>query len=385
MVKSERIAALIVAGGKGNRTGADLPKQYALLAGLPVIAHSYDAFAAHPLITSIHIVIGAGQNALLDQALAGRSPATITVGGSERRDSVRCGLDAIAVSGGADKILIHDAARPLLSSQVIDRLLGALETNDGAVPALPVADTLAHFSTVLGPVIDRADIVRVQTPQAFRFDAIMASHVQWLGDCPTDDAQMARAAGYSVAAIEGDPMLDKITLAADFSAAEARLAGGLISRCGMGFDVHKLAPDLPLWLCGIEFEHSRGLVGHSDADVVLHAIVDALLGAVGAGDIGDHFPPTDARWRGAPSSTFVEFARDLIVSGGGIIDHVDATIICEMPKIGPHRQRMRERLAELLKIDIKRISIKATTSEQLGFTGRSEGIAAQAIATVRSQ
>jgi 2-C-methyl-D-erythritol 4-phosphate cytidylyltransferase / 2-C-methyl-D-erythritol 2,4-cyclodiphosphate synthase len=245
-------------------------------------------------------------------------------------------------------------------------------------------DTLAHGGDTLGDVVDRNTLVRVQTPQAAHFDAAMTSHHTWSGGIATDDAQMFRASGFMVATVEGDAMLEKITHADDFAAAEARLGAGLVSRTGLGFDVHRLEAGLPLWLCGVSVPHTHGLVGHSDADVALHALTDAILGAIGAGDIGDHFPPSDPQWKGAASAQFLEYTRDLVSQHGGIIDHVDVTIMCELPKIGPHREVMRARLAELLRTEIARVSVKATTTERLGFTGRGEGIAAQAIATIRS-
>jgi 2-C-methyl-D-erythritol 4-phosphate cytidylyltransferase/2-C-methyl-D-erythritol 2,4-cyclodiphosphate synthase len=288
------------------------------------------------------------------------------------------GLEAIA---GAEIVLIHDAARAFLPAAVIDRLLDALETSDGAVPVLPVVDTLARAEGALGETVAREGLVRVQTPQAFRFEAILAAHRAWSGSA-TDDAQVARAAGLSVATVEGDSMLEKLTYEADFAQWEERLRVPMISRTGMGFDVHAFEPGDGLWMGGILIPHDRGLKGHSDADVVLHAVTDALLGAIGEGDIGQHFPPSDPQWRGAASWRFVAHARGLIEARGGRIDHVDATVICEVPKVGPHRDAMRARLAELLGLSLSRVSIKATTSERLGFTGRGEGIAAQAVATV---
>jgi 2-C-methyl-D-erythritol 4-phosphate cytidylyltransferase/2-C-methyl-D-erythritol 2,4-cyclodiphosphate synthase len=245
-------------------------------------------------------------------------------------------------------------------------------------------DTLARADGDLGEPVSRDRLVRVQTPQAFRFEAILAAHRSWgeAGDA-TDDAQVARAAGLTVAAVEGDPMLEKLTYEADFERAEQRLSANMHSRTGLGFDVHAFAAGEALWLGGILVPHERGLSGHSDADVVLHALTDALLGAIGAGDIGEHFPPGDPQWHGAASSRFVEHARELIEAGGGRIDHADVTIICEAPKIAPYKQKMREHIAALLRLPAASISIKATTSERLGFTGRGEGIAAQAVATVR--
>jgi 2-C-methyl-D-erythritol 4-phosphate cytidylyltransferase/2-C-methyl-D-erythritol 2,4-cyclodiphosphate synthase len=375
-------AALIVAAGKGDRLGGNLPKQYANLGGKSLLAHSVDAFAAHPGIASILVVIGHGQEDSAKAALGGRKIGGFVTGGAERHHSVKAGLDALSGSG-ATRVLIHDAARPFLPSEVIDRLLAALDEADGALPALPVVDTLALGGDVLGEPVDRVGLLRIQTPQAFRFDAIMTSHERWNGGIATDDAQMARAAGYTVAVVAGDPALEKITHAADLSLANARMEAVRSIRTGLGFDVHRLEAGTSLWLCGLRLEHEFGLAGHSDADVALHAIVDALLGAMGEGDIGSHFPPSDGQWKSARSELFVAHACKLVAERGGTIEHVDLTIICEEPKIGPHRTAMRERLAELLHVGIDRTSVKATTTEGLGLTGRREGIAAQAIATIR--
>ncbi len=371
-----RTAALIVAAGKGLRAGGGVPKQYAMLGGVPVIARAVDAFVGMP----VTVVIAEGQEALLASALAGRGVANIVIGGAERQDSVRAGLDAIA--GTADIVLIHDAARPLLPRAVIDRLIAALDTADGAVPVLTIADSVARADDHLGDVVDRTGLVRVQTPQAFQFDAIMTAHARWRERPATDDAQVARAAGFRVTTVVGDAMLDKITHPQDFDRAEAMLAGPRTSRTAMGFDVHRLEAGQELWLCGVKIPHEKGLSGHSDADVALHALTDALLGTIGAGDIGVHFPPSDAQWRGASSDQFLVHARDLIEAAGGRIEHVDVTIVCEAPRIGPHRDAMRTRIAELLRLSLSAISIKATTTEGLGYTGRGEGIAAQAVATI---
>lgn len=379
MIKSEMTVALIMAAGKGTRIGGDLPKQFSQLGAKSVVAHSVDVFLAHPLIDAVYIVIGNGQDGLLAEALGDRAIAGVVTGGAERHNSVYAGLKAI---GSAKRVLIHDAARPLLPSAVIDRLLDAIESSPGAVPALPIVDTLARVGNGLGETVDRNTLVRVQTPQAFAFDAIMTAHRAWNGDAATDDAQMARAAGFDVAIIEGDSMLDKITHSADFAAAEARLGGQWVSRTGMGYDVHRLLAGKELWLCGLLIPHDRGLSGHSDADVALHALTDALLGAIAEGDIGDHFPPSDPQWRGAASSIFIHHAAKLVAGRGSKISSVDLTIICEEPRIGPHRAAMRARIADLLQLDVNRISVKATTTEGLGFTGRGEGIAAQAIVTI---
>ena len=373
------VAALIVAAGKGERAGGGLPKQFAMLGDKSVLLHALDAFASHRGIAETIIVVASGQIELASAAVGPRPSVRIVEGGAERQDSVFAGLACVT----QPSVLIHDAARPFLSHDVIDRLIAALADHDGAVPVLPVVDTLAFDAGALGDTVQRSRLVRVQTPQAFRTDAIMTAHRQWQSSAATDDAQMARAAGFSVALVEGDPALEKITHPADFARAEQHLGALMISRTGMGYDVHRLAENEELWLCGIQVPHSKGLAGHSDADVALHALVDALLGAIAEGDIGSHFPPSDPQWRGAASARFVEHVRDLVTAKGGIIDHVDLTLICEAPKIGPHRDAMRARVADMLRISKGSVSIKATTTERLGFAGRGEGIAAQAVATVR--
>jgi 2-C-methyl-D-erythritol 4-phosphate cytidylyltransferase / 2-C-methyl-D-erythritol 2,4-cyclodiphosphate synthase len=377
-----KTAALIVAAGKGERAGGGVPKQFQLLAGKPLIAHSVATFAAHPAIDAVYIVIADGQQSQLNDSLKGQS-YNLVLGGTERQDSVFAGLQAIQNAQEFDAVLIHDAARPLLPATVIDALLLALTTHKGAVPILPVVDTLARGNRVLAEPVDRAQLFRVQTPQAFHLDTVIAAHTAWQGSHATDDAQMVRAAGFDVMMVQGDNALEKITHFEDFQRMEAMLSAQKISRTGMGYDVHQLETGKALWLCGVNIPHDRGLSGHSDADVALHALTDALLGAIGEGDIGTHFPPSDPQWKGAASHRFLEHARDLIVARGGVIDHVDVTIICEAPKIGPHREAMRRAVSEMLRLDMNNVSIKATTTERLGFTGREEGIAAQAIATVR--
>jgi 2-C-methyl-D-erythritol 4-phosphate cytidylyltransferase/2-C-methyl-D-erythritol 2,4-cyclodiphosphate synthase len=379
-----RTIALLVAAGSGERAGGAVPKQYRQLAGKPVLRHALERLA-HPRIDEIRVVIGPGHQAFYAAAVAGLPVGTPVEGGAARQQSVRNGLESIAAEGGAARILIHDAARPFMPSAVVERLQAALEETPGAVPVLPVVDTLAQGERALGDPVDRSALVRVQTPQAFRFDAILAAHRAWSrAEDATDDAQVARAAGLEVAMVEGDPMLEKLTYEADFARIEELLASRLVSRTGLGFDVHAFAAGEELWLAGIRVPHERGLKGHSDADVALHALTDAILGAIGEGDIGDHFPPSDPQWRGAASSLFLEHARDLVGARGGRIDHVDLTLICEAPRIGPHRLAMRQRVAALLRLPLERVSIKATTTERLGFTGRGEGVAAQAIATVRT-
>jgi 2-C-methyl-D-erythritol 4-phosphate cytidylyltransferase/2-C-methyl-D-erythritol 2,4-cyclodiphosphate synthase len=367
-----KTVALIVAAGKGERTGSALPKQFAPIAGCAMVAWSHAALSAHSAIDEVLVVIGPDQAPLLAASVRG---ATHVVGGATRRESVRLGLAAI---GAADRVLIHDAARPFLSAAVIDRLLDALERNDGAVPVLPVADTLVAFD---GATVPRDGLLRVQTPQAFRFDIVRRAHAAWQDDEPTDDAQVVRALGGSVALVQGDAMLEKVTYAQDFAAAEARV--GWETRMATGFDVHRLEDGEDLWLGGVQIPHHQGLSGHSDADVALHALTDALLGTIAAGDIGQHFPPSDIRWRGAESGQFLRHAASLIAARGGEISFVDLTIICEAPKIGPRRAAIQTRIAELLGLSTDRVSVKATTTERLGFTGRGEGIAAQAAATVR--
>jgi 2-C-methyl-D-erythritol 4-phosphate cytidylyltransferase/2-C-methyl-D-erythritol 2,4-cyclodiphosphate synthase len=378
---TEGTIALLVAAGSGSRAGSGLPKQYRRIGGKAVLRHAIEHLRRAG-IEEVRVVIGAGQEALFAEATEGLALPSPLIGGAERQDSVRSGLEAVAAQGGAARVLIHDAARPFVPAGVVRRLIEALETSEGAVPVLGVVDTLARSEAALGDVVPRDGLVRVQTPQAFRFDSILAAHHAWSGPPATDDAQIMRAAGGSVAAVSGDAMLEKLTFDDDFEKAEQRLRSRSTTCSGLGFDVHAFAAGEELWLGGLLIPHDRGLKGHSDADVVLHALTDAILGAIGAGDIGDHFPPSDPQWRGAPSSLFVEHARGLVEQAGGRIDHVDVTIVCEAPRIGPHRAAMRERVAALLRLPSERVSIKATTTERLGFTGRGEGMAAQAIATV---
>lgn len=381
----QNIAAIIVAAGNGSRSGLSIPKQYAPLGGRPVLAHSHAALASHPEIGRVVVVIGAGQEEMARNALSPLDPGTMFVtGGDTRRASVLAGLDRLQAPQPPEHVLIHDAARPLLPSSVIDRLTAALATAPGAVPVLPVADTLTKAaSDVMGADVERDGLYRVQTPQAFRYDAILRAHRTVPGEAPvTDDAGLLRALGLPVHMVEGDSMLEKLTYSGDFDRAEALLAARRMPRVGSGFDVHRLVPSKPLWLCGMEIAHSHGLSGHSDADVAIHALVDAILGALGEGDIGSHFPPSDPQWKGVASHLFLDFARERVAARGGEITHADITIICEAPKIGPHRDAMRARLGELMRVSPNRVSVKATTTERLGMTGRGEGIAAQAVATL---
>lgn len=371
-----RTAAVIVAAGQGLRAGQPLPKQFALWRGKPVVRHSAEALAASG-ITPIVVAIPAGAEEIATAGLAGIAGIRLVTGGATRQQSVRLALEALE-QVVPDMVLIHDAARPLLPGAVIERLLAALDTAPGAIPVLPVVDSLtAADGAMMGAPARREDLRRVQTPQAFRYADILAAHRAWSGAADAgDDAQVARAAGLAVALVDGDEALHKLTFASDFAAARAPI------RVGTGYDVHRFAPGEEMWLCGVRIEHHSGLSGHSDADVAIHALVDAILGAVGNGDIGSHFPPSDPQWKGASSDRFLVHAAKLAGEAGYRIGNVDVTIICEAPKIGPHRPAMRARLAELLGTSVEAVSVKATTTEKLGFTGRSEGIAAQAVATL---
>ncbi len=373
------VTALIVAAGRGERLGGGVPKQFRPLAGKPVLRHAVESLIGHPRIDAVRVVIGEGQAEFAGAALAGLDTGNFIIGGAERSGSVKNGLAAV----GDTVVLVHDAARPFCPPEVIDRLLDGLQSHDGAVPVLPVSDTLARGDRLLSDTIDRRRLLRVQTPQAFHAEDLLFAYAEAGAASATDESSVMVAAGLKVAAIEGDPMLDKLTTGADWDRAEAMLAGRLLSRTGMGFDVHGFAGEGPIMLGGVAIPHTRGLAGHSDADVALHAITDALLGAAGLGDIGEHFPPSDPQWRGAQSHLFLDHAAKLIRERGGIIDHVDCTIVAEEPKVGPHRSAIRARIAEILGMGIGQISIKATTTERLGFTGRGEGMAAQAVATVR--
>lgn len=372
--------ALIVAAGKGERFGGGIPKQYRLLGGKPVLRHAVEALIGHRAVQAVRVVIGSGQQELAAAALEGLDVGPFIEGGAERSDSVRAGLSQL----DGDAVLVHDAARPFCPPALIDRLLAPLEFFDGAAPVLAVGDTLARASDKLEEPVDRTGVVRVQTPQAFRLAALRSAYDAWTGDAaPTDETTVARAAGLSIAAVEGDAALEKITTSSDFQRAERWLASRLVPRTGLGFDVHAFGGDGPVMMGGIAVPHPRGLAGHSDADVVLHAITDALLGAAGLGDIGEHFPPSDPQWKGVASDRFLAHAAALIRDRGGTIDHVDCTVICEEPKVGPHRLEIKRNVAAILGLDESRVSIKATTTEGLGFPGRREGIAAQAVANIR--
>jgi 2-C-methyl-D-erythritol 4-phosphate cytidylyltransferase/2-C-methyl-D-erythritol 2,4-cyclodiphosphate synthase len=371
--------AIIVAAGSGSRLGGGLPKQFRLLGGKPVLRWAVEGLLGHPAIKAVRVVVGAGQEALASAALEGLDVGPLIGGGAERADSVRAGLAAVQ----GDAVLIHDAARPFCRPQVVDRLLARLEFFDGAAPVVAVGDTLAKAGDTLGEAVDRGGLVRVQTPQAFRLDALRHAYTEWSGAAPTDETSVARAAGLAVASVDGDPALDKITTASDFDRAEEWLAGRLRPRTGMGFDVHAFGGEGPVMLGGVSVPHPRGLAGHSDADVLLHAITDALLGAAGLGDIGEHFPPSDPQWKGAASDIFLAHTAALVRAGGAMIDAVDCTLIAEAPRLGPHREAIRTRIADVLGVRPEQVSVKATTTDGLGFTGRGEGIAAQAVANIR--
>jgi 2-C-methyl-D-erythritol 4-phosphate cytidylyltransferase/2-C-methyl-D-erythritol 2,4-cyclodiphosphate synthase len=378
-----RIAVVLLAGGQGTRAGFGVPKQLAMLGDRPVLRWSLDAFAAHPAVASGVLVA----NDDVVAAIGGLPDAWISANpGLERQQSVGNALAALAGWGDDALVLVHDAARPGVTAEVVDRLLAALGDAEAAIPTLPVPDTLVEQAAHLaGDVVDRSALARVQTPQAFRLGTLRRAHAEAVEAAATDDAQLVRRLGLPVAAVDGDARLHKLTYAEDMAILNGLLGIDRMMRTavGIGYDVHRLVPDKPLWIGGIEIAHSHGLEGHSDADVGLHALTDAILGALADGDIGDHFPPSDPQWRGAESHRFLAFAAERVSARGGRIDHVDLTIIAEAPKIGPHRAAMRTRIAEILAIPIERVSVKATTTERLGFTGRREGIAAQAAATLQ--
>ncbi|MEX2642083.1 MAG: bifunctional 2-C-methyl-D-erythritol 4-phosphate cytidylyltransferase/2-C-methyl-D-erythritol 2,4-cyclodiphosphate synthase [Acetobacterales bacterium] len=377
--------ALIVAAGRGARFGDDgPPKQYRRLAGVPVLRHALDAFTRHPRIQAVRTVIRAGDEALYARTAAGLGLLEPVPGGETRQESVRLGLESLVEREPA-RVLVHDAARPFASPALVDRVLDALGESDGAVPALPLADTLKHVGDggrIVGTV-PREGLWRAQTPQGFRYAAILNAHRAARGGTLTDDAAVAEAAGMSVAIVAGDEANAKITTGEDLRRAEAAMMQGGRIAIGSGFDVHRFGPGDSVRLCGIDIPHDSRLEGHSDSDVGLHAITDALLGAAASSDIGGHFPPSDPQWKGADSAIFLHHARSIVAEAAGVVEHLDVTLICERPKVGPHRDAMRGRIAGLLGIDVGRVSVKATTTERLGFTGRGEGIAAQATATVR--
>lgn len=377
-------SGIIVAAGSGSRAGGD--KQWRALGGKPVLRWSAEALlnaGADELV----VVVAPGAEDRAAVTLAGLSNWRTVTGGDMRAASVRAGLAALTC-GPDQPVLIHDAARPLLDRAVIDRLIAALAHADGALPALPVADSLRRGENgLMAGGVERDGLWRAQTPQAFRRNTIEAAYAAWPPtEAPTDEAVVVQSHGGRVALVEGDPRLMKLTYPEDFAMAEALLsqATRYQTRIGSGYDVHRWGPGGSVWLCGIEVPHDQTLIGHSDADAGLHALTDALLGAIAEGDIGDHFPPTGPKWKGASSDLFLLHAAQLVAARGGRIVNVDVTLICEKPKVKPHRQAMRERIAGLLALPLDAVSVKATTTEGLGFTGRGEGLAAQAVATVET-
>ena len=372
-------AAILVAAGRGTRAGGAEPKQWQRLAGRPVLAHAVAAFAAVAGIERIVLALHPEDMARAAPLLTAR--ITAVPGGATRDASVKAALESLA-GHGVTRVLIHDGARPLVGPALIHRLLAALDTADAAAPALPVTDAL--WRGVDGRVsgtVPRDGLFRAQTPQAFAFEAILAAHRAHPGGA-ADDVEVARAAGLDVTIVEGDDENLKLTFPGDFVRAEHILRGRMDIRTGNGFDVHAFGPGDHVWLCGVKVAHPRGLIGHSDADVGMHALTDAIYGALAAGDIGRHFPPSDPQWKGAASAIFLTHAADLMRARGFRLANCDVTLICERPKIGPHAVEMQRQLARIMGVEEDRVSVKATTTERLGFTGREEGIAALATATL---
>jgi len=382
------VAAVIVAAGRGVRAGGQLPKQYRELAGEPVIRSSLTLFAWHGQVGAVQSVIHPDDRTLYDAAAKGLRLLSPIAGGATRQASVLAGLEALHARS-PDIVLIHDAARPFCSVELVSRAIVACGETGAAIPALEVTDTIKRVDADghVSGTIDRAQLRAVQTPQAFAFGPLLDAHQRAAKENRhdfTDDAALAEWAGMTVSVFPGEANNVKLTTDEDFAKAEARRIASLADlRLGNGFDVHAFADGDHVWLGGVKIPHDRGLTGHSDADVALHAIVDAILGAIADGDIGKHFSPSDPRWKGASSDQFLKFAAERVAKRGGKIAHIDLTIVCEAPRIGPHRDAIRKRIAEIVEMSIDRVAVKATTSEQLGFTGRKEGIAAMATATVR--
>jgi 2-C-methyl-D-erythritol 4-phosphate cytidylyltransferase/2-C-methyl-D-erythritol 2,4-cyclodiphosphate synthase len=376
-----RFAAIILAAGSGSRAGGASPKQWRLLAGRPVLRWSVEALIAAGAERLV-VVISESDRGKAIQAFGGFANLTVITGGAERIDSARRGLAAFA-DAPPDAVLIHDAARPFVAGRHVAALLDALTGAEGAIPVLAVSDTLKRACDSSLVTLPREPVLRAQTPQAFRYAALCSAFDQWPTDeVATDDAAVLERAGGVVKAVAGDPMLMKLTYPEDFAVAEALAGSTRIVRTGTGLDVHRFGPGEAVWLCGVRIAHAAALVGHSDADAGLHALTDAVLGAIGAGDIGDHFPPGDPKWKDASSDRFLLHAMSLVRARGGELLNADVTLVCEAPKIKPHREAMRERLAHLLGVPVDRVSVKATTTEGLGFTGRSEGLAAQAVVSL---
>jgi 2-C-methyl-D-erythritol 4-phosphate cytidylyltransferase/2-C-methyl-D-erythritol 2,4-cyclodiphosphate synthase len=372
-----RIAAILVAAGSGSRFGAETPKQFLPLLGKPVIRHAADALAGH-----VDLLQPVGDAVAIEAALEGVPHLPAVAGGDRRQDSVRAGLEAL-VRHGPDVVLVHDAARPVIPAGTIQALLAALDETPAAIPAIPVADTLKTVADGrITATVPREHLFRAQTPQAFRFVSLLEAHRADTGMPATDDASLLEAAGEPVAIVPGSEDNIKLTYAEDLPRLERVMTANLIPRVGTGFDVHVLETGRMLMLCGVAIPHDKGLAGHSDADVGIHALCDAIYGALAEGDIGRHFPPSEATWKDADSARFLAHAAERIGARHGVLANADVTLICERPKIAPHAAAMAARLATILGVDPSRISVKATTTERLGFTGRGEGIAAQAVATL---
>ena len=388
MSKAERTAAILVAAGRGLRAGSGGPKQYRSIGGQTVIFRAMEPFCRHPGIFAVQPVVNPDDAAMFNEAVSQLRHEPPAKGGATRQGSVHAGLEALA-SQKPEVVLIHDAARPFVSAALISRAINAAGRTGAAIPAIPVADTVKLVGETgnVEATPERARLRIAQTPQAFRFDVILEAHRRAAREGRsdfTDDAALAEWAGLTVATFEGDPANMKLTTPEDFVREEARLGATLGDiRMGSGYDVHAFGEGDHLMICGVRVPHSRGFLAHSDGDVGLHALVDAILGALADGDIGSHFPPSDPQWKGAASDKFLQYAVDRVALRGGRIAHLDVTLVCERPKIGPYRDAMRGRIAEITGLSLSRVAVKATTSERLGFTGREEGIAAIASATIR--
>ena len=376
-------SAVVVAAGSGLRAGPGEPKTWRSLGGRPLVRWSVEGLLAAGA-REVVVVVARDRLAQVDDALAGLTNWRAVTGGKTRAESVQAGLAAVTADRN-QPVLIHDAARPFVTRAHIDPLLAALEVSDGAIPTLPVPDTLKRGEGLVDETVPRDGLWRAQTPQAFRFARLKAAYRRWpAGEEPTDDAAVMERAGGAVAMTPGDPMLMKLTYPQDFLLAEQLAGARRIVRMGQGIDAHRFGPGDVVWLCGVRIQHDLGLIGHSDADCGLHALTDAVLGAIAQGDIGEHFPPSDPRWKGASSDQFLVHAVILVGAAGGRILNADVTLVCERPKIRPHRDAMRERIAELLSLPVDRVSVKATTTEGMGFTGREEGLMAQAVVCIET-
>ena len=374
-------SAVIVAAGAGLRAGPGEPKAWRVLGGKPIVRWSVEGMLAAGA-REVVVVVAPDRLGHTDEALAGLAGWTAVAGGATRAASVRAGLAALT-DAGDDAVLIHDAARPFIAKTHVDRLIAALDEADGAIPTLPVPDTLKRGEGMVTATVSREGLQRAQTPQAFRRGKLVSAYREWpAGEEPTDDASVVERAGGRVAMVEGDPMLMKLTFPEDFMLAEQLTTSRRVVRMGQGIDAHRFGPGEAVWLCGVRIPHDFGLIGHSDADCGLHALTDAILGAIADGDIGEHFPPSDPQWKGVSSDRFVIHAVHRVAARGGRLLNADVTLICERPKIRAHRDAMRARVAELFGLDLDRVSVKATTTEGMGFTGREEGLMAQAVVSV---